>query len=115
MKLIISFKSLSNARNPLFVQRNRPFHFEFKSLAVVGVDGLDDIITDAINLVDYEFAQFACYFPAEQLMVCQCLDHLADDRSGGGIKRGRGRDDGYPPPPAQIRTCRIAAYDSCLR
>ena len=28
---------------------------------------------------------------------------------------GRGRDDGYPPPPAQIRTCRIAAYGSCIR
>lgn len=27
----------------------------------------------------------------------------------------RGRDDGYPSPPAQIRTGRIAAYGSCLR
>ena len=23
-------------------------------------------------------------------------------------------DGGYPPPPAQIRTCRITAYGSCL-
>ena len=28
---------------------------------------------------------------------------------------GRGRDGGHPPPPAQIRTCRITAYGSCLR
>lgn len=28
---------------------------------------------------------------------------------------GCGRDGGYPPPPAQIRTCRITAYGSCLR
>ena len=28
---------------------------------------------------------------------------------------GRGRDDGCPPPPAQIRTCRIAAYGSCIK
>src|SRR4051794_13817647 len=27
----------------------------------------------------------------------------------------RGRDAGYPTPPAQIRTCRIAAYGSYLR
>ena len=27
---------------------------------------------------------------------------------------GRGRDTGYPMPPAQIRTCRITAYGSCL-
>jgi hypothetical protein len=26
----------------------------------------------------------------------------------------RGRDDGHPPPPAQNRTCRIAAYGSYL-
>ncbi len=25
-----------------------------------------------------------------------------------------GRDGGYPPPPAQIRTCGITAYGSCL-
>ena len=29
--------------------------------------------------------------------------------------RGRGRDNGYPMPPAQIRTCSITAYGSCLR
>ena len=27
---------------------------------------------------------------------------------------GCGRDGGFPPPPAQIRTCRITAYGSCL-
>jgi len=26
----------------------------------------------------------------------------------------RGRDDGYPPPPAQIRTCATNAYGSYL-
>jgi len=26
----------------------------------------------------------------------------------------RGRDGGYPPPPAQIRTCGTTAYGSCL-
>jgi hypothetical protein len=29
--------------------------------------------------------------------------------------RGRGRDTVYPMPPAQIRTCSITAYGSCLR
>ncbi len=33
----------------------------------------------------------------------------------GHASYGCGRDGGYPPPPAQIRTCRIAAYGSCLR
>jgi uncharacterized protein with ParB-like and HNH nuclease domain len=28
---------------------------------------------------------------------------------------GRGRDAGFPAPPAQIRTCRATAYGSCLR
>jgi hypothetical protein len=28
---------------------------------------------------------------------------------------GRGRDAGYPAPPAQTRTCGIAASGSCLR
>jgi transposase len=27
---------------------------------------------------------------------------------------GRGRDAGFPAPPAQIRTCRATAYGSCL-
>ena len=31
------------------------------------------------------------------------------------LYRGRGRDDGYPPPPAQIRTCGTTAYGSCRR
>ena len=30
-------------------------------------------------------------------------------------KGGRGRDGRYRPPPAQIRTCRVTAYGSCLR
>ncbi|KVD58706.1 hypothetical protein WI88_16190 [Burkholderia ubonensis] len=30
-------------------------------------------------------------------------------------KIGRGRDDGYPSPPAQIRTCRTTAYGSYQR
>ena len=29
-------------------------------------------------------------------------------------KFGRGRDAGFPAPPAQIRTCRATAYGSCL-
>jgi hypothetical protein len=28
---------------------------------------------------------------------------------------GRGRDEGYPSPPAQIRTCSITAYGSYQR
>jgi hypothetical protein len=28
--------------------------------------------------------------------------------------KGRGRDVGHPTPPAQIRTCGITAYGSCL-
>jgi hypothetical protein len=28
---------------------------------------------------------------------------------------GRGRDAGRPTPPAQIRTCGVTAYGSCLR
>ena len=31
------------------------------------------------------------------------------------LDEGRGRDTGYPMPPAQIRTCSITAYGSCLR
>jgi transposase len=31
-----------------------------------------------------------------------------------GRSIGRGRDGGCSPPPAQIRTCRITAYGSCL-
>ena len=31
------------------------------------------------------------------------------------VHSGRGRDGGYPPPPAQIRTSGITAYGSCLR
>ncbi len=31
-----------------------------------------------------------------------------------GFKTGRGRDVGFPTPPAQIRTCGITAYGSCL-
>ena len=31
------------------------------------------------------------------------------------VPAGRGRDRGYPLPPAQIRTCGITAYGSCLR
>lgn len=30
-------------------------------------------------------------------------------------KKGRGRDGHCWPPPAQIRTCRVTAYGSCLR
>jgi len=52
------------------------------------------------------------------------LGHLkAIDASGTTTKaygklhglNGRGRDNGYPMPPAQIRTCSITAYGSCLR
>lgn len=32
----------------------------------------------------------------------------------GFLKNSRGRDSGYPPPPAQIRTCGTTAYGSCL-
>ena len=32
-----------------------------------------------------------------------------------GYRNCRGRDDGYPSPPAQIRTGRIAAYGSCRK
>ncbi len=28
---------------------------------------------------------------------------------------GRGRDEDYSPPPAQIRTCGTTAYGSCLK
>ena len=30
------------------------------------------------------------------------------------LSTGRGRDAGFPAPPAQIRTCRATAYGSCL-
>jgi hypothetical protein len=33
---------------------------------------------------------------------------------GGSRDFYRGRDDGYPPPPAQIRTCATNAYGSYL-
>ena len=33
---------------------------------------------------------------------------------GLGGKEGRGRNGSHLPPPAQIRTCRITAYGSCL-
>ena len=36
-----------------------------------------------------------------------------DDRRFYRIK-GRGRDEDYSPPPAQIRTCGTTAYGSCL-
>ena len=30
------------------------------------------------------------------------------------LPNGRGRDEDYSPPPAQIRTCGTTAYGSCL-
>ena len=30
------------------------------------------------------------------------------------LRTGRGRDEDYSPPPAQIRTCGTTAYGSCL-
>jgi IS5 family transposase len=35
-------------------------------------------------------------------------------RTNSELIRGRGRDGGYPPPPAQIRTSGTTAYGSCL-
>ena len=43
------------------------------------------------------------------------LARLVDSKFPLRAKGGCGRDGGYPPPPAQIRTCRITAYGSCLR
>lgn len=39
-------------------------------------------------------------------------------KDGGNLtprEEGRGRNAGRPAPPAQIRTCGITAYGSCLR
>jgi hypothetical protein len=46
--------------------------------------------------------------PAERRVVLKMLETFVDFL-------GCGRDGGHPPPPAQIRTCRITAYGSCLR
>jgi hypothetical protein len=37
-----------------------------------------------------------------------------DAQIAANYANGRGRDAGYPAPPAQIRTCRIPAYGSYL-
>ena len=43
-------------------------------------------------------------------LIAQGIDPVEHRRLSG-----RGRDTGYPMPPAQIRTCSITAYGSCLR
>ena len=40
------------------------------------------------------------------------FDQIRTLRDAGNS--GRGRDAGFPAPPAQIRTCRATAYGSCL-
>lgn len=40
---------------------------------------------------------------------------LKPDDSHAVGSTGRGRNAGRPAPPAQIRTCGITAYGSCLR
>jgi len=57
--------------------------------------------------------------PVHQLLFCEnanlarnAIDILPVSVGLGEV--GCGRDGGFPPPPAQIRTCRITAYGSCL-
>jgi hypothetical protein len=38
----------------------------------------------------------------------------SNNRAETNRENGRGRDAGYPAPPAQIRTCEIPAYGSYL-
>ena len=46
-------------------------------------------------------------------------DHVTGDEMVAAMDKvamaGRGRDDGYPSPPAQIRTCSTTAYGSCQK
>lgn len=53
---------------------------------------------------------------ADVVKTMQAIDASSPTSSASStVSRCRGRDDGYPSPPAQIRTGRIAAYGSCLR
>ncbi len=42
------------------------------------------------------------------------VTQLVETLSLGDSIKGRGRNGSHLPPPAQIRTCRITAYGSCL-
>ena len=44
----------------------------------------------------------------------QSTGRFAEGTAVGFNKKGRGRDAGFPAPPAQIRTCRFPAYGSYL-
>src|SRR5438132_1957142 len=57
--------------------------------------------------------------PASEKLVSLFEPHAGIILKGGHTRAtvsrigGRGRDAGYPAPPAQIRTCGITAYGSC--
>src|SRR5262249_50674701 len=51
---------------------------------------------------------------AEGNSGAECGDAWKHRHRAGWWKTGRGRDGRCQPPPAQIRTCGIPAYGSCL-
>src|SRR5437016_2565434 len=78
---------------------------EFQLAGAVAV-GHEAVIADALE---------AGVPPALGFLRRETEQTFFSHRTFKNLALSRGRDVGYPTPPAQIRTCRIPAYGSYLR
>lgn len=86
----------------------------------LGYETLNKVNPRLIYVGAYGYSQHGSYAdkPAFDNLISSSVRNVAcccyRSRQRPSLYSGRGRDTGFPMPPAQIRTCRITAYGSYL-